>query len=40
MLSDMTITFILRRMKVDAVPHGFRATFRPVRQSRPSTQTR
>ena len=26
-LSDMTLTATLRRMKVDAVPHGFRATF-------------
>ena len=24
----MTLTAILRRMKVDAVPHGFRSTFR------------
>jgi len=27
-LSDMTISSILKRMKVDAVPHGFRSTFR------------
>ncbi len=27
-LSDMTIGAVLRRMKVDAVPHGFRSTFR------------
>lgn len=27
-LSDMTLTAVCRRMKVDAVPHGFRATFR------------
>lgn len=27
-LSDMTLTACLRRMKVDAVPHGFRSTFR------------
>jgi integrase len=27
-LSDMTITAVLRRMEVDAVPHGFRSTFR------------
>jgi integrase len=27
-LSDMTLTAVLRRMKVDAVPHGFRSTFR------------
>lgn len=28
MLSDMTLTAVLRRMDVDAVPHGFRSTFR------------
>ncbi len=27
-LSDMVMNMALRRMKVDAVPHGFRATFR------------
>lgn len=27
-LSDMTISAVLRRMDVDAVPHGFRSTFR------------
>lgn len=27
-LSDMTLTKVLRDMKVDAVPHGFRSTFR------------
>jgi integrase len=27
-LSDMTLTAALRRMKVAAVPHGFRSTFR------------
>ncbi|WP_342210869.1 tyrosine-type recombinase/integrase [Lampropedia puyangensis] len=27
-LSDMTLTALLRRLKVDAVPHGFRSTFR------------
>ena len=27
-LSDMTLTVLMRRMKVDAVPHGFRSTFR------------
>jgi integrase len=27
-LSDMTLAACLRRMKVDAVPHGFRSTFR------------
>lgn len=27
-LSDMTLTAVLRRMKVPAVPHGFRSTFR------------
>lgn len=28
LLSDMTLTLILRRMAVPAVPHGFRSTFR------------
>ncbi|PKO50244.1 MAG: integrase [Betaproteobacteria bacterium HGW-Betaproteobacteria-21] len=28
MLSDMTLTAVMRRMKVDAVPHGFRSTLR------------
>jgi integrase len=27
-LSDMALTQVLRRMKVNAVPHGFRSTFR------------
>ncbi len=27
-LSDMTLTAVLRRMKIKAVPHGFRSTFR------------
>jgi integrase len=27
-LSDMTLSSVMRRMKVDAVPHGFRSTFR------------
>lgn len=27
-LSDMTLTAVLRRMKLDVVPHGFRSTFR------------
>lgn len=27
-LSDMTLTGVMRRMGVDAVPHGFRSTFR------------
>lgn len=27
-LSDMALTALLRRMEVDAVPHGFRSTFR------------
>jgi integrase len=27
-LSDMTLTAAVRRMKVAAVPHGFRSTFR------------
>lgn len=28
MLSDMTISAVMRRMRVNAVPHGFRSTFR------------
>jgi integrase len=28
MLSDMTLTAVLRRLDVPAVPHGFRSTFR------------
>ena len=28
MLSDMSLTAVLRRMQVEAVPHGFRSTFR------------
>lgn len=28
MRSDMTLTAVLRRMEVAAVPHGFRSTFR------------
>jgi integrase len=28
MLSDMSISAVMRRMDVDAVPHGFRSTFR------------
>ena len=28
MLSDMSVSMLCRRMKVDAVPHGFRATFK------------
>ena len=27
-LSDMTLTAVMRRMQADAVPHGFRSTFR------------
>jgi integrase len=27
-LSDMTLSAVMRRMKVNAVPHGFRSTFR------------
>jgi integrase len=27
-LSDMTLSAVMRRMQVDAVPHGFRSTFR------------
>ena len=28
LLSDMALTAVLRRMEIDAVPHGFRSTFR------------
>jgi integrase len=28
MLSDMSLTAVMRRMKIDAVPHGFRSSFR------------
>ena len=28
MLSDMALLAVMRRMEVDAVPHGFRSTFR------------
>lgn len=28
MLSDMSLTAVMRRMEVEAVPHGFRSTFR------------
>lgn len=28
MLSDMTLSAVMRRMNIDAVPHGFRSTFR------------
>lgn len=27
-LSDMSLTAVMRRMKIEAVPHGFRSTFR------------
>ena len=27
-MSDMTLLAVMRRMNVDAVPHGFRSTFR------------
>lgn len=27
-LSDMSLTAVMRRLKLDAVPHGFRSTFR------------
>jgi integrase len=35
-LSDMTLTAITRRMGVDAVPHGFRSTFRDWASERTS----
>ena len=33
-LSDMTLTATMRRMKVDATPHGFRASFATWAQER------
>ena len=33
-LLDMTLSAVLRRIKVDAVPHGFRSTFRDWRAER------
>jgi integrase len=35
-LSDMTLTAVMRRMGVDAVPHGFRSTFRDWTSERTS----
>lgn len=35
-LSDMTLTAVLRRMGVDAVPHGFRSTFKDWASERTS----
>jgi integrase len=35
-LSDMALTAVLRRMNVDAVPHGFRSTFRDWTSERTS----
>jgi len=35
-LSDMTLSAVLRRMKVPAVPHGFRSTFRDWASERTS----
>lgn len=35
-LSDMTLTAVMRRMQVDAVPHGFRSTFRDWASERTS----
>ena len=35
-LSDMTLSAVLRRMKVNAVPHGFRSTFRDWASERTS----
>lgn len=35
-LSDMTLTAVLRRMAVDAVPHGFRSTFKDWASERTS----
>ena len=28
MLSDMSLTAVMRRLKLEAVPHGFRSSFR------------
>jgi len=36
-LSDMALTAVMRRMNVDAVPHGFRSTFRDWCAERTST---
>jgi integrase len=36
MLSDMTLSAVLRRMKVDAVPHGFRSSFKDWASERTS----
>jgi integrase len=36
-LSDMTLTAVLRRMKVEATAHGFRSTFRDWVAERTST---
>lgn len=36
-LSDMTLSACLRRMEVDAVPHGFRSTFRDWASERTDT---
>lgn len=38
-LSDMTLTAVLRRMEIDAVPHGFRSTFRDWALSERTTRT-
>lgn len=35
-LSDMTLSSVLRRMKISAVPHGFRSTFRDWASERTS----
>ena len=40
MLGDMTLTAVTRRMKVDAVPHGFRSTFRDCAPSGLTTPAR
>ena len=32
-LSNMSLTAVLRRMRLDVVPHGFRATFKTWRAS-------
>ena len=34
-LSDMAFTALLRRLNIDAVPHGFRSTFKTGPSSKP-----
>lgn len=39
MLSDMSLTAVMRRMKLEAVPHGFRSTFRDWASEKTSHQS-